>query len=82
MRLLQEIGRLTIGPDRWLDILRRDFGVTVCPMPLHRVVAESLNLPWTRDPFDRLIVAQAITGGGKLITKDERVRKHFAGALW
>lgn len=82
MRLLQEIGRLNIGPDRWLDILRRDFGVTVCTLPLHRIVAESLNLSWGRDPFDRLIVAQAIVGAGDLVTKDRRIRRNFARAIW
>jgi PIN domain nuclease of toxin-antitoxin system len=82
MRLLQEIGRLNIAPGEWLAILRRDFGVTVCRFPLHRVVAESLELPWTRDPFDRMIVAQAIVGRGRLITKDQRIHKNFPDALW
>ena len=82
MRLLQEIGRVNIGPDQWLDILRRDFGVKLCTLPLLRVVATSLSLSWTRDPFDRMIVAQAIAGNGKLITKDARIHKNFAGALW
>jgi PIN domain nuclease of toxin-antitoxin system len=82
MRLLQEIGRLNIGPGEWLDLLRRDFGVTVCRLPLHRVVAESFGLPWTTDPFDRLIVAQAIAGKGELITKDQRIHRNFPGAVW
>jgi PIN domain nuclease of toxin-antitoxin system len=82
MRLLQEIGRLNIAPEAWMAILRRDFGVTVCRLPLNRVVTESFNLPWTRDPFDRLIVAQAIAGAGKLITKDQRIQKNFPGAVW
>lgn len=82
MRQLQEIGRLNIGPDQWWEILRRDFGVTVCPLPLHRVVTEGFSLSWSRDPFDRLIVAQAIAGKGKLITKDQRIHKNFPGAIW
>jgi PIN domain nuclease of toxin-antitoxin system len=82
MRLLQETGRVNIGPDQWLDILKRDFQVRVCPIPLHRIIAESVRLSWTRDPFDRLIVAQAIAGEGALITKDDQIRRNFAGALW
>jgi PIN domain nuclease of toxin-antitoxin system len=82
MRLLQEIGRLNAGPDQWLDILKRDFEVRICPIPAQRVIAEAFKLSWTRDPFDRIIVAQAIAGEGKLITKDDRIHKRFAGALW
>lgn len=82
MRLLQEIGRLNIGPEEWLRILRRDFAITVCRLPLNRVVAKSLDLSWTRDPFDRLIVAQAIAASGQLITKDQRIHANFPGALW
>jgi PIN domain nuclease of toxin-antitoxin system len=82
LRLLQEIGRLNVDPDHWLTMLTRDFEVTVCTLPLRRVVSQSFGLSWTRDPFDRLIVAQAIAGDGKLITRDRRVLANFPGAVW
>jgi PIN domain nuclease of toxin-antitoxin system len=82
MQLLQEIGRLNIGPEQWMEILSRDFDVKLCPLPLHRVITESLKLSWTRDPFDRMIVAQAIAGQGKLITRDDRMHTNFNGAIW
>jgi hypothetical protein len=31
---------------------------------------------------NRLIVAHAIAGAGKLITKGQRIHKNFAGAIW
>ena len=82
LSLLQEIGRLNIGPEQWLAMLKRDFDVTLCALPLQRVINESYSLQWTRDPFDRLIVAQAIAGAGKLITRDRRVLANFSGAVW
>ena len=73
---------LWLGPDEWLAILRRDFDVAVCKLPLHRVIAAAFELSWSPDPFDRLIVAQTIAGGGKLITKDRRIHKNFDRAIW
>lgn len=82
IQFLQEIGRLNVGPDQWFDILKRDFDVRICPIPVQRIILEAFKLSWTRDPFDRIIVAQAIAGEGKLITKDGRIHENFAGALW
>jgi PIN domain nuclease of toxin-antitoxin system len=42
------------------------------------------HVSWTRDPFDRLIVAQArcTRRSIALITKDRLIRRHFKGAVW
>ena len=37
------------------------------------VVRHALDLPWTRDPFDRLIAAQAVYRGWRLATSDGTV---------
>ena len=44
--------------------------------------APAMELSWTRDPFDRLIVANAITDGVRLLTVDENIQKHFQNAFW
>ena len=43
---------------------------------------QSLEIDWTRDPFDRLIVAQAIAADGFLLTKDRTILNHSVAALW
>jgi PIN domain nuclease of toxin-antitoxin system len=39
-------------------------------------------LGWTRDPFDRLIAAQALVANATLVTKDTLMSKHCPAALW
>jgi PIN domain nuclease of toxin-antitoxin system len=82
VRLLQEIGRIDVGPDDLLPVLQRDIGLTVCPIPFHEVVRAAYEESWTRDPFDRLIVSQAKVGKGKLISKDRRIRSAYSRSLW
>jgi PIN domain nuclease of toxin-antitoxin system len=82
IRLLQEIGRIEIGPDEVLPVLQRDIGLTVCPIPFQEVVRAAYEESWTRDPFDRLIVSQAKAAKGKLISKDRKIRAAYNRALW
>lgn len=82
IQLLGEIGRLNAPPKEWLTILRRDFEVNVCSLPFYEVVEASYSERWTRDPIDRLIVAQTRLGGGGLITRDRTIRENFDRAVW
>jgi PIN domain nuclease of toxin-antitoxin system len=40
------------------------------------------NQSWTRDPFDRLIVANALANDAPLITKDEEIRRNYSRSIW
>lgn len=43
----------------------------------------ALDEKWTRDPFDRMIVANAKANGiALLVSSDEEIRKHYARAVW
>lgn len=46
------------------------------------IINEAKNLAWTRDPFDRLLVAHAMLHKASLLTKDRFIRKHYSKALW
>ena len=82
LQLLREIGRIRSGPETVLAALSTDIGLRVAASDLLRIVAQARSLGWTRDPFDRLIVADAMLSGARLVTKDTLVRKHSAVALW
>ena len=39
-------------------------------------------MTWTRDPFDRVIVANAALNGNILISKDQNILEHYIHARW
>ena len=82
LQLLHEIGRILKGPQTILSALAADIGLEMATTPFAVVVAAARGLSWTRDPFDRLIAAQAIVADAKLVTKDRLLRKHCAAAFW
>jgi PIN domain nuclease of toxin-antitoxin system len=81
LELLREIGRIREPVDEVLDVLA-EHGVVVAPGELRDVGEEARTLGWTRDPFDRLIVAHASASRATLLTADETIRKHFPRARW
>lgn len=82
LQYLHEIGRIGKGPVTVLSALSAEIGLALDPQPLEKVVGRARDLHWTRDPFDRLIVAAALLAGGRLVTKDALIRKHCKAALW
>ena len=82
LELLHEIGRLRISAEKTLAIMESEIGLRVCSLPFHEVATHALKEKWTRDPFDRLIVANAKAAGAPLITKDDRIRKRYRRAIW
>ncbi len=45
-------------------------------------VERARAIKWTRDPFDRLIVAQAAVNDESLLTRDKIIRANDARAIW
>jgi PIN domain nuclease of toxin-antitoxin system len=82
LQFLYEVGRFKPGARKILEDLSGDIGLTVCELPFSRVAGAALDLSWVRDPFDRLIVANAKAARAPLVTKDEMIRRHYAAAIW
>lgn len=62
--------------------LQDTIGLRTCDRSFGAVTRIALNQEWTRDPFDRIIVAQARLADAPLLTKDEVIRRHYKKAFW
>ncbi len=82
LQYLKEIGRVTVDAALIMESLRASVGLAMCDQSFAAVVAESVGQAWTRDPFDRLIVAQALTRNAPLLTKDQTILEHYPQAFW
>lgn len=79
---LHEIGRLTVDGPTMMASLENQIGLRTDPTPFVQVVAESHALSWTRDPFDRLIAANAIAANATLLTRDQQLLAKLPQATW
>ena len=63
--------------------VEHELGVRLCDLPFSTIAEAALDEKWTRDPFDRLIVANAKANGfAWLISADEQMRKHYPRTVW
>ncbi len=75
--------RTSVGAVALYAALNASFGVSLCQFPFPAVALASLNVIWTNDPFDRLIVAQASANHeAMLITRDREIRQRYPRAIW
>jgi PIN domain nuclease of toxin-antitoxin system len=82
IQYLHETGRTTIPADKILEDLDLRIGLKLDRLSFARVMRQSINEKWTRDPFDRIIVAQARIRQVPLLTKDRTIQKHYKKARW
>ena len=82
MQYLREIGRIKVAPKAVAVDLGRRLGLAVEDRSSAELVEQCIELSWTRDAFDRLIVAQAALDDAWLITRDRLILKHYPKAVW
>lgn len=82
LEYLHELRRSAESASTIVGYLDRKLGLKVCDLPFPDVVGAAARQSWTRDPFDRIIVGQAVLRGAPLVTKDHVIRTHYPDAFW
>ena len=83
LEYLHELGRTKFPARDLLKKVEHEANLRLCDLPFATVAGAALDEKWTRDPFDRLIVANAKANGfAWLISADETMRNHYPRAVW
>jgi PIN domain nuclease of toxin-antitoxin system len=83
LEMLYELARLKYGANQIFANLSQRIGVQICQLPMALTVASSLDVKWTREPGDRLIVANAIANRkSPLVTSDRKILENYPEAVW
>ncbi|MFI5378852.1 MAG: type II toxin-antitoxin system VapC family toxin [Tepidisphaerales bacterium] len=79
---LHEIKRVDATATRVISALSREIGLQTCDRPFPAIASAAIAENWTRDPFDRIIVAQARIAKARLISCDRVIQSHYPATLW
>jgi PIN domain nuclease of toxin-antitoxin system len=82
IQYLFEIKRVIYEPGHIIDTLIDEIGLIYSDNNLDSIVRQAIHLSFTRDPFDRIIVADASINNSKLISKDRNIKKHYKNTIW
>jgi PIN domain nuclease of toxin-antitoxin system len=75
LAIKQRLGKLSVGPDvrTWARRVTTELVLDHLPVTAEHAAAVEHLPDVHRDPFDRLLVAQAVAEGAVLLTADERL---------
>jgi PIN domain nuclease of toxin-antitoxin system len=83
LEYLFEIKRIAKPAMALFDQLQTLIGLRMSDHPFPAVAKTALFETWTRDPFDRMIVAQARSDEySALITADAKIHQHYSKTIW
>jgi PIN domain nuclease of toxin-antitoxin system len=74
IQFLAEVGRLSVTNPQFVNTVSNDRRFIVDDLSLDTLVSHALKLDWTRDPFDRLLVAHSSARRVAFCTTDRLIR--------
>ena len=82
LQFLKDIKKIRENPPRIINTLQKNIGLKICGKDFYAIVKEASRFHWTRDPFDRILVAQASLNDNPLLTKDGDIKAHYHHVIW
>lgn len=82
IQYLFEIKRIKYEPGLIIDTLIDEIGLMFSNNNFDSIVRQAIHFSFTRDPFDRIIVADASINNSRLISKDRNLKKHYKKTIW
>ena len=83
LEYLHELKRIRLSARDIFQKVTHEIGLRLCDLPFPSIAGAALDEKWTRDPFDRLIVANAKANGlAPLISADVEIRKRYPRTVW
>jgi PIN domain nuclease of toxin-antitoxin system len=83
LQYLFEIKRIVKPPMALIKQLQTLIGLRISEHPFAAVAQTALFETWTRDPFDRMIVAQARSDSYcGLVSSDAKIEQNYSQTIW
>jgi len=83
LEYLFDLGRISISADDVVRKLEYELDLRICDLNFQKIVDVACHEKWTRDPFDRIIVAHAKANGlSPLISADRTILQNYPRAIW
>jgi PIN domain nuclease of toxin-antitoxin system len=82
LQYLYEIGRLGSSPNQIIEYLTNQANLRICQKDFSLIIQQAMQISWTRDVFDRLIVANAMVNENILLSKDHKILENYTHARW
>ena len=82
LQYLYEIGRLRFDARTIRHDLEGSISLRVSAEKWEPITHKAQEMDWTRDPFDRMIAAQALVESTRLLTRDRKILRNCSLALW
>ncbi len=82
LQYLFEIGRITVKADTIIKSLSKTIQLKISDVALYQIIEEALKIGWTRDVFDRLLVAEAKIRRHGFISADRNIQANYKHTIW
>ena len=82
MQFLKEINRVNEEANVIIDYLSERIGLEIEDVAFDIIMKAATKIIWTRDPFDRIIVATSQVKNSTLITADQNILDNYQNAIW